>query len=349
MPAASVAFGLFDHVDRSPEPLGTLYEHRLRLLEAADRLGFRSFHVAEHHATPLGMAPAPSVFLAAVAQRTRRLRFGPLVYILPLLPPLRLIEEVCMLDQLSGGRLELGVGRGISPYEMAYCGFNFMEAQEVYEEALEVLLAGLRAGAEGGRLTHRGRHFRYLGVPMELGPVQRPHPPLWQGVVSADSAARCARTGVSVVSNGPNAALRPIVERYWEVWDGRGGAAHPLVGAQRHVVVAETDAEARALAAPAYKVWYDSLVHLWRQFGSVPFRFAESLDRALELGTAIVGAPATVRAAIERTLEETGCNYLTARFAFGSLGFEPALRSLTLFGEEVLPRFQPAPAAAARG
>ena len=89
---APVAFGIFDHVDRSDEPLGTLFEQRLRLAEAADAAGFRTYHVAEHHATRLGMAPSPGIFLAALAQRTRRLRFGPLVYLLPLYTPLRLIE-----------------------------------------------------------------------------------------------------------------------------------------------------------------------------------------------------------------------------------------------------------------
>ena len=108
-------FGVFDHLDLGAVPLGEHYENRLKLIEAYDRLGLRTYHLAEHHATPLGMAPSPSVFLAAVAQRTRRLRFGPLVYTLSLHHPLRVAEEICMLDQMSGGRLELGVGRGVSP------------------------------------------------------------------------------------------------------------------------------------------------------------------------------------------------------------------------------------------
>ena len=107
-------FGVFDHMDRGTVPLGEQYENRLKLIEAYDRAGIRTYHLAEHHATPLGMAPSPSVFLAAVAQRTRRLRFGPLVYTLPMYHPLRVAEEICMLDQMSGGRLDIGVGRGIS-------------------------------------------------------------------------------------------------------------------------------------------------------------------------------------------------------------------------------------------
>src|SRR5919108_2081694 len=152
-----IEFGVFDHLDRGEAPLGELYASRLALVEAYDAAGFRTYHVAEHHAPSLGLAPSPGVYLAAVAQRTHRLRFGPLVYILPLYTPLRLIEEVCMLDQMSGGRFELGVGRGLSPYELAHAGVNFLESAEMYEEALEIILAGL----VGGPLTHRGRHYRY--------------------------------------------------------------------------------------------------------------------------------------------------------------------------------------------
>src|SRR5262245_22695445 len=205
-----VPFGIFDHVDGADAPLGGLYESRLRLIEAADAAGFRTYHVAEHHATPLGMAPSPGIYLAAVAQRTRRIRFGPLVYILPLYPPLRLIEEICMLDQLSGGRFELGVGRGISPYELAYCNVDFLEAAEIFEEGLEVILAGLTAKT----LTHHGRHYHFRGVPIELEPLQRPYPPLWQGVTSVESAVAAAKRGASVVGHGPIAGLRPIVDAY---------------------------------------------------------------------------------------------------------------------------------------
>src|SRR5882724_2510700 len=110
-----LTFGVFDHLDRGGRSIADLFEQRLRIVELYDRAGFHAYHLAEHHSTPLGMAPSPSVFLSAVAQRTKALRFGPLVYTVNLYHPLRLIDEICMLDQLSGGRLELGVGRGISP------------------------------------------------------------------------------------------------------------------------------------------------------------------------------------------------------------------------------------------
>src|SRR5438445_4414160 len=137
-----VEFGVFDHVDRGETSLAALYESRLTLASAYDAAGFRTYHVAEHHATSLGMAPSPGIFLAALAKRTRRIRFGPLDYILPLYSPLRLIEEICMLDQLSGGRFELGVGPGISPCELAHKNVHFLEAAESYAEALQAIVAG---------------------------------------------------------------------------------------------------------------------------------------------------------------------------------------------------------------
>ena len=93
------------------------------------------------------------------------------------------------------------------------------------------------------------------------------------------------------------------------------------------------------VAAPAYKVWYDSLVSLWRKFRSIPYHFAENLELALAKDSAIVGSPATVRAEIERHVAETRCNYFVTRFAYGNLTHEESARSLALFTSEVMPWF----------
>jgi alkanesulfonate monooxygenase SsuD/methylene tetrahydromethanopterin reductase-like flavin-dependent oxidoreductase (luciferase family) len=106
----ALQFGIFDHLDDNGIPLADLFETRRKLIEQYDRVGFRSYHIAEHHSIPLGMAPSPSVFLAAAAQRSKRLRFGPLLYVTPMYHPLRVAEEVVMLDDMSHGRLELGLG-----------------------------------------------------------------------------------------------------------------------------------------------------------------------------------------------------------------------------------------------
>src|SRR6478735_4829730 len=111
---SGIRFGVFDHIEHLPDvPLFRLYEDRLQQMEALDEAGFFAYHLAEHHTPAVhSMAPSQNVFLSAAAQRTKRLRFGPGVYVLPLHHPLRLIEEVSMLDNLSGGRMEIGVGRG---------------------------------------------------------------------------------------------------------------------------------------------------------------------------------------------------------------------------------------------
>src|SRR3981189_2983484 len=109
-------FGVFDPMGEAGGPLAQLYADRLALIEAYDRSGIYGYHLAEHHSTPLGCAASPGLFLAAMTQRTQMLRFGPLVYLLPFYHPLRLIEEICMLDQMSGGRFPLGVGRGVAPF-----------------------------------------------------------------------------------------------------------------------------------------------------------------------------------------------------------------------------------------
>ena len=239
-------FGVFDHLDRDDQTLGDFYRARLEIVEAYDRLGFYGYHVAEHHATPLGMAPSPSVFLAAVAQRTRRLRFGPLVYALPLYHPLRLIEEICMLDQMSGGRLEIGFGRGSSPSELVYYGQDPTLAQKIYAEALELVLQGLTQPV----LIFHGEFFHVDDVPMELAPLQKPHPPIWYGVHAADSAARAARMGMQVVSLDPLPATCTAFDSFRAAWcEARGAAPLPLMGLGRFIVVAETDARAIAIAA----------------------------------------------------------------------------------------------------
>src|ERR671932_1371853 len=142
-------FGVFDWIDRDPLVLADTYEQRLQVIAAADALGFWCYHLAEHHGTPLGMAPAPGLFLAAASQRTRRIRLGPLVYLLPLYHPVRLAQEIAMLDHLSLGRLELGVGRGASPYELALFGVDANETRAMFKEGLDLILAGLSTGRVG--------------------------------------------------------------------------------------------------------------------------------------------------------------------------------------------------------
>jgi alkanesulfonate monooxygenase SsuD/methylene tetrahydromethanopterin reductase-like flavin-dependent oxidoreductase (luciferase family) len=329
-------FGVFDHLDRTGTSLAEFYEDRLRIAEAYDRAGFYAYHLAEHHSTPLGMAPSPSVFLSSVAQRTRRLRFGPLVWAMPLHHPLRLVEEICMIDQISGGRLEIGFGRGSVPIEIEYYGADPADAQEVYTEAVEIVLKGLTRKV----LDHRGKHFTVDNVPMELEPFQKPHPPVWYGVHMPDSAERAARRKLNVVSLDPPAETRLSIERYRSVWAETQGPGAPLpkLGLGRFVVVAPTDAEALVLARRAYPAWHASFTYLFRRHGrSQSHPRPATFDLVMERGQGIAGSPRTVAATLGTQLAHTGCNYMVGQFTFGDLTAAECLRSIGLFADEVMP------------
>lgn len=330
-------FGVFDHMDRGEADVGQQYRDRLELIEAYERAGFYAYHLAEHHGTPLGLASAPSVFLAAVSQRTQRLRFGPLVYTLSIYHPLRAIEEICMLDQLSGGRFELGIGRGISPIEIGFYGVG-ADAQEIYTEVLDIVLQGLSTG----RLDYAGKHFTFKDVPLELEPVQRPHPPLWYGVARPDTTPWAAGSRVNIVTNGPAPAVRAITDRYRLEWSR---SAHsndpvPLLGMNRHVVVATTERQAIELGARAFRQWYTSLLHLWKVHNmQIPLNFPEDFAEARAAGLCLVGSVATVRDAMLREVDEAGVNYLLCRLAFGDLPKETSLQSVALLQQEIMPAF----------
>ena len=337
-----IPIGVFDHVDRGAGTLGELYGDRLKLVEAYDRIGIRTYHLAEHHATPLGMAPSPSVFLAAVAQRTRRLRFGPLVYTLSLHHPLRVIEEICMLDQLSGGRLELGIGRGISPHEVAYYGVDPAKAQAIYVEALAVIRQGL--GAE--TLSFDGAFFKFRDVPMEMQPVQRPHPPLWYGLARPEGLPWVVANQVNIVCNGPPSLVRSVTEAYRRDWAAAGHPPEtlPLMGMTRSIVIAETEREALETARHAHKQWHASFIKLWEKHGTRPLNafYPDNFDEAQQRGFGIAGTPERVRAALQAQLDEARTNYLVCRFAFGDMRRDEALRSIELFAREIMPELRAA-------
>ncbi len=330
-------FGIFDHVDDSGLPLADHYAARLDMVAAYEAAGFYAYHVAEHHGTPLGHAPSPGIWLAAVSQRTSTLRIGPLVFLLPLYHPLRLIEEIGMLDALSGGRLEFGYGRGISPIEMGFYGVDMAEQQARADEALDVVLNGLTHD----RLTHHGRFFQFDDVPMLQRPLQQPHPPLWYGTNSPGSVERCAQQRLNMITLATGEGMRAMIGGYRAAYDGPAGSM-PLLGVGRHIVVADSDAEALAIARPAFARWRASFVHLWAaRGGDNPFvaSFPKDWEAMVATGGACAGSPDTVRAFIARDQALGGYTYLAAQLAFGDLSVAQVSRSAQLFGAEVMPAF----------
>ena len=166
-------FGVFDHIEPVPGmELEEIYEKRLVQIEKLDQAGFYSYHLAEHHTPAVhSLAPSQNVFLAAVSQRTKQLHFGPFVYVLPLHHPIRLIEEISMLDNLSGGRLEIGVGRG-GVLEAYFWGQD-SDVEVNYARFLETL-AIIRQGLSHDQLDYHGEFYDFDTLPMRLRPIQTP-------------------------------------------------------------------------------------------------------------------------------------------------------------------------------
>lgn len=332
-------FGIFDHLDDSGSPITEHFKNRLRLIEAYDQRGFESYHIAEHHGTPLGFAPSPAVFLAAVAQRSRRLRFGPLVFLLPLYHPLRLIEEICMLDQMSGGRLELGVGRGVSPIEVGFFGIDPSEGMARYQEILDIVLLGLSSEV----LTYRGKFYSLDRVPIVMRPAQRPHPPLWYGISNPDTAVWAAANDVNVIGLLPAPLMRAITDRYRAEWQhlGKAEAALPKIGVARHMVLAETEDEAHSDARQAYPAWRSNMELLWKQRGvrftlPIPAHF----DEYQRAGFGFAGTAAGARDFVRAQIATAAVNYIACGIAFGTLPVASSLRTTDLLIREVIPAFE---------
>lgn len=346
MESPPVEFGIFDWIDRNRLGLPELYEQRLSLIEYADQSGFYCYHIAEHHASPLNMTPSPGLFLAAAAQRTRRIRLGTLVYVLPLYNPLRLAEEICMLDNLSRGRLDVGVGRGISPIELSFFNLDAGESRAMFLEALDAVTSALSSG----KLSYEGRYFSFKDVELHVEPFQRPYPPLWYPTNSSDSMTWLAQEGLNtVVHYQPMPAIRELFELYRRIWkehrDDQGRLnAHvpdPKYGISRHVYVGETDDQAWNEAKKALDDFNRNTTYLASTRGDN--RRKEHLSdyeaRRAE-GLYIAGSPETVREEVKRQLEITGSNYFVASFSFGSLTTEQAMRSMRLFAREVIVAFR---------
>jgi len=332
-------FGIFDHMDLGAGgTLSEFFENRLRLAELYDEIGIHAYHIAEHHGTPLGMSPSPNVFLSALAQRTKNLRFGPLVYCLPLYHPIRLLEEICMLDQMSNGRLEMGIGRGISPIELNYYGLNYEDGQAVYRETFDLITQGLI----NNELTHKGEYFNVANMPFPLSAVQKPHPPLWYGIANPAATEWPAQNGLNVITNQTVSATKEIVSNYKKTWGTRAQVSEqlPSLGMTRYLVIAKSKEKALSTARRAYPVWRKSFMALWDLHGKEPIgvRYPETFDGLMETGQGFAGTSAEVLDEIANQCQESGINYFVSRFAFGNLTYEESSDSIRLFAEDVMPQ-----------
>jgi alkanesulfonate monooxygenase SsuD/methylene tetrahydromethanopterin reductase-like flavin-dependent oxidoreductase (luciferase family) len=338
----TLRFGIFDWIEApANRTAAELYAHKLELAHAADKAGFHAYLVAEHQGTPLSINAQPSVLLSAMIQRTTRLRLGALTFCLPWYNPYRLYNEVCMLDQLSRGRLEMGVGRGVSPIESKIFGLaGIDESRDKYRETLDVFFAACRSES----LTYHGKYYRYDDAELHLKPYQQPYPPLWFPTSNRESIDFTARHGYHTALLAPMAECKPLFEQYREIWErhkndpGRHNAhvATPYLARTQHIVVAETDVDAKRVGLEAHHRWASRIHHLVHKVGR-PEHHKTDPYAPDSVQPLITGSPRTVHDKVAEMLRITSANYLLCIFSFGDLAPEHAARSLELFSGEVVP------------
>ena len=370
-------YGVFDHIEPVQDtPLSEIYELRLKQLEAFDQSGFYAYHLAEHHTPAVhSLAPSQNVFLAAASHRTRNLKLAPCVYVLPLHHPIRLVEEISMLDHLSNGRLEIGVGRG-GVMEAFFWGQD-SDSDTNYKRYLETLDV-MKQGLESEFLSYDGEHYQFDNLPMRLAPIQKPYPPLWY----MRNAETAAIEGMNTIVVGTLNSLHRETTRYKRVWDETHGKESltiqnqtPKIGLVVHMVIADTDNEAIEIATPAWEKYRWNLGAPRRieaekrgltQFqssndGSFGFvgdrpinlpdretrkdieaeleRFdsqSDSHDPTRLGGVALAGSPDSVKRYMEEYIA-TSANYFMCSFQWGDLSHENAMKSIELFSEKIMP------------
>lgn len=325
-------------------------------IELADRLGFHGAWLVEHHFMPgYSHCSKPELFLAALAQRTSRLRLGLGVVPLPYHHPVHVAERIATLDHLCNGRLEVGIGRGFSPDEYSSFGVPMEESRSRVDECLGIL----RTAATGKPVTFAGRHFRLDGVTIVPRCVQSPHPPMWTAAVSPDTFDWAARAGLGALAGPfkPWLMVAADIRRYRAAWRHPDP---PRIGMTIAMLCLRDGRRARELAAPAMRWFYGELLRVtgpvlekllpsYEQFRDLG-RFRRLLrfgarPRVLELaGLTAVGTPEECVARLKR-YEDAGVTHLLCAVGAGALPTEIVRESLECIAAEVLPAFADSPAA----
>lgn len=346
--------GLFDHMQKHDEPGRShldLYKSHLEVLEFADQAGMDFYFVAEHH-FDMGFSecPSPGVFLGAASQRTKRIRLGPLVYVLPLWHPIRVAEEVALLDNLTEGRLECGFGAGSGPFNFAAYNVPWDQKREMTLEALRII-KGIWTHE---RFTFEGRYFKCKDIDLSIPLLQKPHPPLWMPTRSKESIEEAASTGISTVQWVPAGmkAVRRAFDEYRAVYRRANPAGpKPRLGLMREIYVAESDKQARAEGEYHWRNFWERRggARTYGAHGSTGLstildgsRRQElmDMDRSIAEGSFICGSPATVVEQIKRIAWDAGADTFLGEFTFGELTQKQALHSLKLFTEQAMPELK---------
>lgn len=323
------------------------FDELLEQIMLTERLGFDEAWFAEHHHSDYGMLSSPNLIIAALAPRTERLRMGNLVSVLPLYDPMRLAEECGILDILTGGRLNVGLGRGVPKDDMKH-RLDRDTAQARFEEGIEILM---RAWT-GETFSYSGKAWGYEEISCRPQPLQKPHPPIYYGATSPDSPAMVARRGWNLaLSRQPLANCSRAIQAYR---DER--ARHPdLPGSGnaimvRDVYIADTDEQAwRDASREITRFWQLATDNYWRGETVSPDdlpKFTErfpyfpgglTVKRLDEWGTSLIGSPASVIKKARSMIETARPDTLVGMFSFGGLKHEQVMRSIELFATKVMP------------
>jgi alkanesulfonate monooxygenase SsuD/methylene tetrahydromethanopterin reductase-like flavin-dependent oxidoreductase (luciferase family) len=323
------------------------FEELLAQIELTERMGFDEAWFAEHHHSDYGMLASPNLIIASLARRTARLRMGNLVSVLPLYDPMRLAEECAILDILTNGRLNVGLGRGVPKDDIKH-RLDRETAQARFEEGIEIL----ERAWTGETFTYSGKAWSYQDISCRPQPLQKPHPPIYYGATSPDSPAIVARRGWNLALSRqplPNCAKAIAAYRAARAALGNpnGGGDAIMV---RDVYVAETDEQAWREAVPQLaRFWQLAGDNFWRGDSLtaddlprlteryVYFPGGLTSNRLDEWGTSLIGSPETVINKARMMIETARPDCLVGMCSFGGLSHEQVSRSIELFGTKVIP------------
>jgi alkanesulfonate monooxygenase SsuD/methylene tetrahydromethanopterin reductase-like flavin-dependent oxidoreductase (luciferase family) len=333
--------------------------HReLEQFEWTEALGYDSIWLTEHHFIEYGLAVDPATLAAAAAARTRRVRIGLAAAILPFHHPLRLAEQFALVDVISRGRLDMGVGRGNRPTEFRGYQVPQQESRERFEEAVDILMHAWTEEC----FSYNGRFFTIKDAHVIPRPVQKPHPPMYQVCVSRDGIEAAARHGWAMLNSVLFGTLEPLVNSRDTYVDAlrKAGQSEPEIqallarwGVSRHIYVAPTDAQAFEEAKEA-EMWYQeafkrfviperiedthpSLQPAFRQLAETLAKV--TWDTLLADRTLAFGSPETVARHIEE-MQQLGIGQILCWMNFGGLAQDKIRRSMELFAREVMPHFR---------
>ena len=328
----------------SARPSTEIYARGLEQAQAAEALGFRNVWLAEHHFSTYGYLSRPLQLATYIAAKTTRLRVGTAVIVVPLHHPLLVAEEIATLDVLSGGRADIGLGRGYQRYEFERFGLKLDTGGERWDEALDILLKAF----EGKPFRYEGKLFNIAETAIYPKPVQRPRPPIWITAQSPYSIEAAVRRGLNVLTGGFGVPVERLTE-FGQFFDKAVSetkpAARPLVGVQRAVYVTKDAADARDAAEHAR--WNMRVTLSLRnnyervENGNaiaVPAPSEPTIDELLDRFL-IIGTPDTCVRQIRRVQDAVGISHFNASFWFGDMDQARVLRSMELFAREVMPAF----------